>query len=320
MKIKRVLRNVLLGIALSVLALLLLLQIGVTVRYWHYFANSETEFRVPGLWDNFVPQGFEYISESDAYLVSGYMSDGDASRVYLREKDGNVSFATLRNEDLSAYTAHAGGICVNGDYVYLPGDHGVDVFLLQDILSGKAPLQGTIPTGFRVDYCSFYQGYLMVGNFHYAGHYDTPDEHKIQTPAGDGNTSLITVFQADPTSEFGIDPVAVAAFSTTDRVQGMCVTSDGEIVLSTSWSINDSKLLFYKVDTGHSGTVKTLTGNVPVYYLDSHSLTKTVTLPPMAEELVFKDGKVWVMCESACNKYIFGRLIRGGWVYAYGAE
>ena len=37
----------------------------------------------------------------------------------------------------------------------------------------------------------------------------------------------------------------------------------------------------------------------------------------MSEEIVCKDGKVYVLFESACTKYIFGNLIRGDRVYAY---
>ena len=52
-------------------------------------------------------------------------------------------------------------------------------------------------------------------------------------------------------------------------------------------------------------------------HLDSANLTDTITLPPMSEELVYRDGRIYVMCESASNKYIFGKFIRGYQVFAY---
>ena len=317
MKAKKIMRYVFTGITLFLIMVLLALQIGVTVRYWDYFTNSSVEFRIPGLWDDFVPQGFHYMKDRNVYLVSGYMSNDDASRVYIRDGRGNVTFASLYDGDLKPYTGHAGGVCTDGKFVYLPGDSGVDVFLLKDIFGGKAQQIGTIPTGFRTDFCSFYDGYLLMGSFEYAGYYETPEEHKITTPAGDKNTALIVAFAADGEGEFGVNASAVAAFSVTDRVQGMCVTDLGQIVLSTSWGFNDSHLYFYDVDTQRAGTVQLLTGEVPLYYLDSSNLTKTVAMPPMSEELIVKDGRVWVMCESACNKYIYGRLIRGNRVYGY---
>lgn len=50
---------------------------------------------------------------------------------------------------------------------------------------------------------------------------------------------------------------------------------------------------------------------VPIYYLDKSNLVNTVTVPPMSEEIVYKDGKIYIMCESASNKYIFGKLTSG---------
>ena len=37
----------------------------------------------------------------------------------------------------------------------------------------------------------------------------------------------------------------------------------------------------------------------------------------MSEELVCLDGKIYVFNESACNKYIFGKLTTGFNLYAY---
>lgn len=321
MKLKRILRNTLVGLLAAVVLILAVLQIGVTVKYWDYFRNSEAEFIIPGLLDAYVPQGFDYMEESETYLMCGYMSDDSASRIYVRDSEGNTHHVSLFYADGSPYKKHAGGICHNGSYVYLAGDDGIDVFSLEDVLEGRdTALLGTIITGHDMAYCSFYNGYLLAGNFYYPGHYETPEYQRITTPSGDENTALMTVFKADPEAEFGVDPMAVAAFSTTGKVQGMTFTSDEELVLSISWSLTDSSLLYYRVDTERVGTIPVYGGEVPLYYLDSANLTKTAVLPPMSEELVYRDGKVQVMCESACTKYTFGKLIRGWKVRGYQAE
>lgn len=321
MTLKKLLRNFLIGLAVTVLVLLVALYAGVTVKYWDYFKNSDAAFTIPGLADNWVPQGFDYMEEEALYLMCGYMSDDTPSRVYVRNAQGKTHYSQLYESDGSPYLKHAGGICHQGEYVYLAGDTGVDVFLLDDILAGRdAKMLGTIETGHDMAFCSFYNGYLFAGNFYYPEHYETPSHHRITTPAGDQNTSLITVFRADETMAFGIDPKAVAAISAPDKVQGMCFASEEELILSISWSLTDSNLLYYRVDTQRIGAVQTLTGEVPLYYLDSDNLTRTVVLPPMAEELVYRDGEVYVMCESACNKYIFGKFTRGWQVFAYEAE
>lgn len=316
MKIQKFFRNLMIGLLILILVILVVLFAGVTVKYWDYYKNADARFVIPGLSDNVVPQGFDML-EDGTYLMCGYMSDDTASRVYIRDPAGKTYFSRLYFEDGSAYLKHAGGICHNGDYVYLAGDDGVDVFLLSDLMKGEdAYMLGTIPTGHDMAFCSFYDGYLFAGNFYFPEHYETPAHHRITTPAGDQNTSLITVFRADEALEFGIDPNAVAAISAPDKVQGMCFTEDG-IVLSISWSLTDSNLLYYSGDCERTGTVEVLSGEVPLYYLDSANLVHTVVLPPMSEELVYRNGSVEVMCESACNKYIFGKLIRGWQVFAY---
>lgn len=317
MKLKKILKKVALGLIAFVLAVLVILFAGVTIKYWDYFSNSKAVFMIPGLMDNYVPQGFDYMADEDTYLMCGYMSDGQPSRIYIRFADGTTRYTALYFADGTAYDKHAGGICYNGDYVYLAGDDGIDVFSLEQVLlGGEAVMLGTIPTGHDMAFCSFRDGYLFAGNFYYPEHYETPDHHRITTPAGDANTSLITVFRADETMEFGIDPNAVAAISATDKVQGMCFTED-QIVLSISWSLTNSNLLYYDMDDSRVGTVKVLSGEVPLYYLDSSNLTHTAVMPPMSEELVYRNGRIEVMCESACNKYIYGKLIRGWQVFAY---
>lgn len=316
MKIRKFFRNLLIGLLILILVILVVLFVGVTVKYWDYYKNADALFVIPGLSDNVVPQGFDLL-EDGTYLMCGYMSDDTSSRVYIRDPFGKTYFSRLYYEDGNAYLKHAGGICHNGDYVYLAGDDGVDVFSFADIMAGEdAYMLGTIPAGHDMAFCSFYDGYLFAGNFYFPEHYETPAHHRITTPAGDQNTSLITVFRADGAFEFGIDPNAVAAISAPDKVQGMCFTEDG-IVLSISWSLTDSNLQYYSGDSERTGTVEVLSGEVPLYYLDSANLVHTAVLPPMSEELVYQDGRVEVMCESACNKYIFGKLIRGWQVFAY---
>lgn len=321
MKAKKILGRIAVILLALILAILLVLFVGVTVRYWDYYGNSKGSFIIPGLNSGYVPQSFDYMEEQDAYLMCGYMSDGSASRIYVRDGNGKTHYVSLANSDGTVYDKHAGGICHNGDYVYLAGDNGVDVFSLSDVLAGEDPvLLGTIVTGHDMAYCSFYNGYLLAGNFYYPEHYETPESHRITTPAGDENTALITIYQAEEGAQFGLDPTPVAAISTPGKVQGMCFTSDEELVLSISWSLTDSNLQFYAVDTQRCGTIELPTGEVPLYYLDSANRTKTVILPPMSEELVYRDGRVYVMCESACNKYIYGKLIRGWQVFAYDCE
>lgn len=320
MKGLRIAGKVLLNTVVVLLVLLLLLHLGVTALYFDYFLHSKGEFLIPGLTTAFVPQGFDYVQEEDCFLISGYMSDDTAARVYVRDGEGNTHFVSLLRADGSPYVEHSGGLCHNGQYLYIAGPGGVDVFSLADVLAGHDPWQlGTIETGYEMAYCSFYNGYLLTGDFYNPETYETPANHRFTTPAGDFNPALMTVFMADSDAPFGIDPTPVAAISTTDRVQGVCFDGD-EIILSTSYSVNSSHLYTYRFDGSRQGTATVLERQVPLYYLDSANLTESVTAPPMSEELVYKDGRVYVLNESACDKYFYGKFIRGYQIFSYEME
>ena len=128
-------RRILNRVGVTAAALLLVLYVGVTVMYRDFFGNADAAFRIPGLTTGFVPQGFHYLQEQDTWLVSGYMKDHSAARIYIRGSDGTTRFVELAGTDGSRYDEHAGGVTVNGDYVYLPGAMGVDVFRLSEIMA-----------------------------------------------------------------------------------------------------------------------------------------------------------------------------------------
>lgn len=321
MKRRKTVTRVLLWILGAVIMLLAVLYLTVTLVYHRYFSAAEAAFIVPGMDSPFVQQGFDYVQEKDVYLVSGYMANGSASRIYIRENSGAVRYVELKNTDGGDYTRHCGGICHNGRYVYVAGRNGLLVFTLDDILDGgNATVVGQIETGFDISFCSFYDGYLLAGEFYRQdSHYTDPSHWQI-TPNGEQNFALIAVYQAAEGGTFGIVPTPVAAISAPALVQGICFTGGDEIVLSTGYGLASSYLFYHRLDTRRMGQI-TLSGKeIPLLYLDSESLTDSVALPPMAEEIVCRDGKVYVMCESASNKYVFGKFIRGYQVYAFERE
>ena len=119
MKGLRITGKILLNILVILIVAALLLHLGVTAIYFDYFLHSKGEFVVPGLDAAFVHQGFDYIGEEDTYLISGYMSDDTAARVYVRRGDGYTYYVNLLRPDGTAYVEHAGGVCHNGDFLYV---------------------------------------------------------------------------------------------------------------------------------------------------------------------------------------------------------
>ena len=330
-------RGLLIGIAIF-LAIVVVAVLGFKlydyIVAYDFYQNSEIAFKIPGIKDSyFVPQGIDYVETDKVFLFTGFMNDGTNSRVYVRHEDGTLTYTKLVYPDGSAYTEHTGGIAHFGNYIFITGTTELDVFLYSDVLDGKetAVRQGTVPTFVDPSHCCVYSDetgdYLLTGSFYYEGEYDTPDNEHILTPSGDLNTSLILVYRLNENEKFAVEPNPIAAISTRLKVQGICFTDDGHLVLSNSWGITPSELHFYDtskmtcvedyhyVGTNKSGVHYDIV--IPMYFADSDSHVGIVIAPPMSEEIVFHNGKIYVLNESASRKYLFGKLTTGQNLYAY---
>ena len=309
--LKRVLK-ILLIVLISLFAVILVANIVKRVMFSEFYSTARSEGAVPGIADGFVQQGLD--AYDGGFLVSGYMADKSNSRIYYT-KDGETSYTVLTKADGSKFTGHSGGISHSGDYLYIGGSKGVYVFSLADIFDGdgKAAQLGFVRTFLNAAWSEVYDGKLIVGSFWYEPEgYTTSEWQEVTTPAGDENHSMITVFELDENAEFGVNPAPVCVYSTNMKVQGAAFCERG-IILSTSIALQPSEFRFYKTE-GLTQDRITLTdgeesyADLPLYYLDSSNHTHTVTAFPMAEEIVIKDGRVYVMNESASNKYIYGKL------------
>lgn len=319
----KVLKRILIILAIVLGAILLLLagiRAGERIIYADFYAKAEKEFRIPGLSENYVPQGLDYLPEAQSFISCGYMSKGDASRVYLIDADGKATYAEMKNADGSDHTGHTGGVSHFDKYLYITDSDGLDVFWLDDLTSGKTSLVkiGSVKTFNDPAWCYVYGDYILAGSFYRAEDYETPMEHRLTTPAGDQNTSMITVFKLDADQPFGVDPTPVAAISAPDQVQGLCVTDTGEVAISTSWGFATSYIRLYDTEKlTPNGTFAVNGVEVPLVYLESAAEARTIKAPPMSEEMVCLDGRLYILNESACNKYIFGKLMSANDLYSY---
>ena len=306
---------------------------------YDFYTNSEVAFATPGVNNsNFVPQGMDYVEDDKVFIFTGYMSDSTASRVYVRHEDGTLTYTQLVYNDGRPYNEHTGGIECYGDYIFITDTTGIFIFSYSDILEGKETTPVLCEAPLHVDpaHCFIYSNgskdYLLAGSFYYAGSYETPEHEKITTPGGETNPSLILIYPLNPEATQANEVIVstpVAAVSIPQKVQGMCFTDDGRMVLSTSWSVNPSQILFYDAAKIEASKVEdyqikgaTKKGEefditVDLYFADSSNYVGKVVAPPMSEELVCLDGKIYVFNESACNKYIFGKLTTGFNLYAY---
>lgn len=323
-----------LGIA-ALVALVLLCAIGYfRLSVAPYYSASDKAFVIPALNDDFVPQGMHYDAERDHFLVTGYSSAKNASPVYLvneANNGGNYKTVYLMKEDGTDFKGHAGGIAVSGKYVYIAGgdDRCLYVYSYDEILNssdgGKVICKGRFSTKTSDnDYvdvsCVTVSGdRIIIGEFYRDVDYPTLPSHKLTTKCGDYNQALAVAFELSKEAEFGIDPTPVAAYSMPDHVQGMCFSGD-KIYLSTSYGATFSHIYEYDTSRVAQSEITVLGTSTTLYELDSSSLSYDYKIAPMSEEIEMVDGKLYVMCESASNKYKFGKLIGGKWCYATNLE
>ena len=328
-----------LPLAVRIVAWVLGVIIGLLAIVWvgeklvfasFFFGGAKAEMPIPGLWNGFVQQGFDKVDD-DTYFVAGYnKADGKPSAIYVVDRKGKKKdYVELYNEDgTTAWTAHAGGITHFGDWVYVAHNTGksileysyCDRFLLSDVLDGdgKATRINQIQMPNKISYCSVYDGQLYVGAFYREGSdYLTPEEHHLTTPNGHRNTALLMVFDLDETTGLLASETPAKIYSTLSNVQGMCKTESGKIVLSTSWGLSASHLYVYDETKAQAARGVTIAGCSNIIYLDYAALVQDVVAPPMAEELVYENGRVMIMCESASMKYIFGKLMSGNYVHSF---
>lgn len=316
-KITKIILRILAIILCAVLVLSLGVFVGSKIYYHDFYKNAQRGMTIPGLNDDFIPQGFVYLEAEQVYLVSGYMKDStEASRLYVVDEEGESRSVELMLDGQQPYTGHCGGVAVSGDNVYVSGDeNSLVVFSLKDVLGGGQVLsKGKVPVEARSSFCTVANGYLLTGSFYRAESYETEDYQHVTTPTGDENTAIIWVYKINEEASLGVEDTPVAALSVREQVQGIAITEGGNIVLSTSWGLSSSILWFYEMDE-RVGTIGE--DNVPLYYLDSENLLDSVKAPPMSEELVIRDGRVYIMTESASTKYLFGNFIDGRHVFGY---
>lgn len=317
-------------------AVLILVFVGEKLFFASFFfGGAKMEMKTPGTWTNYVQQGFDHL-EDGKFIVSSYNKGNENAAIFII--DGKEETCVeLKNEDGTPYLSHAGGVTHYKDWVYVATDNhadqegdlycthdncntNLDMFALSDVLDGdgKATKVDTIVVPNRLAYASVYGDMLYVGAFHREGSkYITPESHHITTPAGDKNTALMMVYELDENTGKPVHGTPEFCYSTLSNVQGMCMTGDGDIILSTSWGLSPSHLYQYDTAKAEQGTITLDGASVPVYYLDSACLLEDVKTPLMAEEMVWLDGRVYILTESASMKYIFGKIMSGNHIYSY---
>lgn len=277
--------------------------------YKQFYPIATKEFEIAGLNDGFTPQGLCYNDTTNQFLTCGYTKNGTASRIYVVDGETNqtTKYFTLKDGEKD-YVGHAGGIATNGVKVWVVGDKKVNVFAFSEIENVENGSSIAIEASFDpkngADFVTVDGNYLWVGEFHKDGKYDTPDSHHIKSEKGNDLKALHLRFDIDNSQNSGVaSTTANCALSSGSLVQGMVITSNN-IILSTSYSLPNSKLYVYEnVLSGASDTIEIDGVVIEHYTLQESNLQKTISAPCMSEEMTIANDKVYIMFESGCQKY-----------------
>ena len=308
-RILKILARVLLGVIAATLALVVLVWGGLNVAkfaiYPDYYSAKTNVCINPGLSDGFVCQGLAASEEYGKFFVSGYMKDDSASRIYVTGKDNNVRYVTLSNGG-KPFTGHMGGIAIGRDSVYFPSGSKLVVVPLADVLNENTKdidIAGKTIAMMHSISCVFAnEENLYIGQFHDGGKY-VIEGHEMETAEGT-HYAFVTCYDLDDLTT----PTHI--YSVRDRVQGFCMTPDGQAVLSTSYGLTSS--VYYVYDT-NGLQVDTQFEGIDVYFLDH--CQRQFSGPAMSEDLDYSNGLVVTFSESASDKYIFGKFFFADKVY-----
>ena len=312
-KFFRTLFKVIFGIVGTAIGLAILLwlagSLGKFAIYNEYYKMESNVCVNPGLGDGFVCQGVAAAESHGKILVSGYMDDDTNSRIYVVDIETNEYYhVKLTRNGGELYNGHAGGIATSGVYVYVANGSKLYAFNINSLLSAKDGETVDIGSGVPVNTAASYvfcdENYIYVGDFHHTeGSYlkeHTLDSGKVVN----GIVSRYT-HRAIRASDGETAPTPDLIYTVPAKVQGICFTPDGQIVLSTSYGRFNSSYFYVYNQSDCTDSGETLNG-VPVYTLGEY--TNKIKAPTMSEDLDWYDGKVITVYESASNKYFFGKL------------
>ena len=269
---------------------------------------------IPGLSEGFTPQGLTYLPKRNWFLFSGYYSNAASAIIAVEAGSGNVvKQIRLKNPDGTAYTNHAGGIATTATTIVVSSNKKLHCLPLTDFLKGTngqaLAFSREISMGeHRASYCSCDGETFWVGEFRQEPKYKTDKSHRMVLKDDtfqswlcgyglkNGELPLNAREELSPPDYVLVTP---------DKTQGASV-SDGTIWLSVSYGRkNDSVLLAFDspFETNPDTCFKIGGTDVPAWFLGKGRRVRSVTAPPMTEDLCRVGNDVFVVFESGAKEF-----------------
>ncbi len=321
---RRLVLRIFLVVILSLILICLVVFMSYRSKFQGYFDNSTVLCKIPDISKGFIPQGITYDTSTDNIFLTGYKGDGSHSPIYAIDRQSGelVRKVLLNTVSGEKFNGHAGGLSIYGDFLYLAGstDYCMYPYAISDVLNAedsgficakeKTDLQ-TDKDYIRVSFTSNDADYLYAGEFHKEPVFYTNDSHEVSVPNGKQKAFLFG-FEVDPEG----NAVPKCVYSIPDNIQGAAF-DDGYVFLSKSHGAKPSKILTYKLnDSLRQGDINVLGKEVPLYVLTDDNADKITFVPPMSEELIVIDSRMYILFEAASNRYIFGKMLGEDKIYS----
>lgn len=273
--------------------------------------GQDTGMIIPGLCQNFVPQGIAYWSQKNWILISGYFSPVSESigsavlAVDLKTGDMTGEY-TLSDRQGRAYNGHFSGLAVTETDLYITGHYSLYRIPLREFTrvgcKGTLKVAQQLPVSTAAASCAYTDGVLWVGEHYHARAYPLRGEHVMRS--NDGQTYYAWLLGYRITKEGRLKPCAV--YSIPDRIQGVTLLNDGRVVLSQSYGRTNASQILICSDprVGKPDAYVEVEGyTVPLWFLDNANGMRSLEAPPMAEGCCNVNGEVYLIFESGAYYY-----------------
>lgn len=291
-------------------------------EYGRWFNEATPVGYIPGLAQNYVPQGIGYVSSKDWYLISSYRQDGKPSMLsVVNATTGQmVKAMSIYFSDGRPYPGHAGGVTVSTSNVWISSDGYLYRIPLQDLIdvSDGSPIyiQDKFATGTRSSFTTYYNGVLWSGEFHSGTDYPTHASHTLTATDGTVQAAWMTGFILDPLTDripsgkwvdenTPVTPDYI--LSTVDNIQGAAFVSDHRIALTQVKGGRHTDSIIYSYThylSNPPDTHVTVNGSsVPLWFLDSNAQTAALSVPPLAEGITTSGHRMGIVFESGTSRF-----------------
>lgn len=283
---------------------------------------SEAKYRIPGLEDDFIPQGLDYSEEKDLIIISGYYkenNDRHPSSVLYTVNGTNGKVEGRYNIKLPSgnyYKGHAGGVAVTSKNIFIGNWNNlyrISLSQLNNLEGDTLQIDQVIQVPVRASFCNFSNGILWAGDFYIPGNEYTLPENRPWPEGTTREMPWIVGFELENTeSEFGTnwnsETMSYATpnyvFLCNQSVQGFTFIGNKAVTSCSFNRTNNSNISIHAnpLDSKNTSTVILNGVNVPVW--DMTKREAKYTTMPLSEGVCDRNGKLLVLFESGAKFFL----------------